>query len=174
MATRIKKKVFKDVTAEQAQQASETFAQKFNALSKVEAKMNEEINKIKSKYQDQVTDLTEDLEEPKEILETYATEQKDNWGKKKSLELLHTTIGFRTGMPKLKPEKGWNWTSITEVLKEKFSEYVRTVTEPNKEKLIADREADGFEAICKKAHFTVVQDETFYVEPKVEELAATA
>jgi phage host-nuclease inhibitor protein Gam len=172
MARRQKKKVISGVSADDAQKASADYVNAFTEQKKIEAKMNEEINKIKSKYQDRITELEEAKEEPYEILNVYATEQKDNWGKAKSIELLHTKIGFRIGMPKLKCDKGFNWTSVTPLLQDHFPDYVRTVIEPNKEKLIADRDSEGFEKMCKKAHIEVVQDENFFVEPKLEELAA--
>lgn len=171
MATREKKKVIVNVTSEQAQDASAAYTKAHVALQSIEAKMNEEINKIKEKYQDKISEQEEKREEQFTVLEVYATEQKDNWGKAKSIDMLHSRIGFRTGTPKLKCDKGWNWTSVTDILNESYADYVRTVTEPNKEKLIADRDTDGFDKLCKKAHITVVQDETFYVEPKVEEVA---
>jgi phage host-nuclease inhibitor protein Gam len=170
MATREKKKVITGVTAEGAQEASAAYTTAHVRQMQIEAKMNEQINKIKAKYQDEITELAEEKDGHFEILEVYAKEQKDNWGKKKSMDLLNATIGFRTGTPKLKCDKGFNWTSVTSLLKEHYPDYVRTVDEPNKEKLIADRDNDGFDKICKKSHVSIVQDETFYVEPKIEEV----
>jgi len=171
MATREKKKVIKGVTTEMAQDASAAYAKAHVSLQSIEAKMNEEINKIKEKYQDKITEQEEKKDEQFVILEVYAIEQKDNWGKAKSIDMLHSRIGFRTGTPKLKLDKGFNWTSVTSLLDEHYPFYIRMVKEPNKEQLIADREIEGFDKICKKAHISVVQDETFFVEPKVEELA---
>lgn len=169
--TRQKKKVITGVMPDQANDASAAYTNAHVRQMKLEAKMNEEINKIKSKYQDEISDLEEQKQEQYDVLEAYAKEQKDNWGKARSIELLHTKIGFRIGMPKLKCDKGFNWTSVTSLLKDNFPEYVREVVEPNKEKLIADRDAEGFAKMCKKAHIEVVQDENFFVEAKVEELA---
>jgi len=166
MATREKKKV-----SEQAQDASAAYTKAHVSLQSIEAKMNEEINKIKEKYQDKISEQEEKRDEQFVVLEVYASEQKDTWGKAKSVDMLHTRIGFRTGTPKLKCDKGFNWTSVTSLLEEHYPDYVRTVSELNKEKLIADREFDGFDKLCKKAHIAVVQDETFFVEAKVEEVA---
>lgn len=171
MATREKKKVIVNVTSEAAQDASQGYTTSHVKLMKVEAKMNEEINRIKSKYQEEIEQLNAEKDTHFEVLEVYATEQQDSWGKAKSLDMLHTKIGFRTGTPKLKCDKGFNWVSVTSLLKEHYPDYVRTIDEPNKEKLIADRDNDGFDKICKKAHVSVVQEETFFVEAKLEELA---
>lgn len=171
MATRQKKKVITNVTTEQATDASQAYTNAHVKQMKLEAKMNEEINRIKSKYQDEMTELQEAKDEQYDVLEAFAKEQKDNWGKMRSIELLHTKIGFRIGTPKVKCDKGFNWTSVTSLLEEHYPAYVRTVVEPNKEMLIADRESEGFDKLCKKAHIEVVQEENFFVEPKVEELA---
>ena len=170
MATRTKTKVFTNVTLEQAQEASKDFAKAKNKLLSIEAKMNAEIDKVKSKYQDDITDLNDSIIEPNAILQAFANEQQSSWGKKKSMELLHTIIGFRTGTPKLDKEKGQTWTTVTEKLQQYFPAFVRTKVEPDKEALIALRDDESFDAIAKKCKISVVQDETFFVEPKKEEV----
>ena len=167
---RQKKKVFMAVTLDTAQAASEQYAVNSNKLSKIEAQMNEQINKVKSKYQDTITDVKESLEEPMELLQVFAQEQKETWGKKKSLELLHCTIGFRTGTPKVTKSKGFTWEGITEIVTKLFPNLVRTKTELDKDALIAMRDEDGFKKIKDDCFIDVVQDETFFVQPKVEEL----
>lgn len=167
---REKKKVYKNVTRELAQQAMNSFAKAANKVSAIEAKMNKELQDVREKYNDDLVVLNDAKDEQVEILETYAYEQKETWGKRKSAELLHGTIGFRTGTPKVKFDKGFNSKSVTAILEESFPEYVRKVVEMDKEKLIANREDESFAAICKKAHIVVVQDETFFVESKAEVL----
>jgi phage host-nuclease inhibitor protein Gam len=167
---REKKKVIANVTREQAEDAMAIFADAANSLGTIEAEMNGKINSIRDKYQDKITGFKEQKDAQVEVLEVFATETHDQWGKKKSMELLHGVIGFRTGTPKVKFEKGFNSKSVTAILQEKYPDYVRTVTEMDKEKLISERDADGFEMLCKKAHIEVVQDETFYVESKTEAL----
>lgn len=168
--TRVKKKVISNVTRDQAETAMAEFAKSANDLSAIEAKMNSELAAIREKYQDRITELNDKKDEQFEVLEVFANETNESWGKKKSLDLVHGTIGFRTGTPKLKYEKGFNGKSVVAILAEKFPDYVRTVTEINKEKLIADRENDGFQKLCEKAHISIDQDETFFVESKSEAL----
>jgi phage host-nuclease inhibitor protein Gam len=169
---RTKKKQYVGVTLENAQSASETFAQCNNKLKKVEAKMNGEIDKIKSKYQDEITGLKESQEEPLEMLEAFALEQKDSWGKKKSLELLHTIIGFRTGTPKVSKNKAFTWEAVTELVSKLFPNLIRTKPELDKETIIALRDQDSFKELKDTCYIDVVQDETFFVQPKEEELVA--
>ena len=88
--------------------------------------------------------------------------------KRKSLETTHGTIGFRTSTPKLKTLKGFTWASVLNLLKEFLPDYVRTAEEPAKDKLLADREDEEVSALFPKVGIAVVQDETFFVEPKKE------
>jgi phage host-nuclease inhibitor protein Gam len=167
---RERKKVHVNVSLDTAQEAMALFSDASNSLSKIEAEMNLKMNAIRDLYQDKITVLETKKEEQVEVLEAYAYEQQDNWGKKKSYELLHGTLGFRTGTPKVKFEKGFNGKSVTAILQEQFPQYVRTVTEMDKEQLIADREESFFANIAKKAHISIVQEETFFVQSKAEQL----
>lgn len=168
--TRIKTKVISNVTLEQAQDASETFATNATKLDKLQAKMNEEINKVKSKYQDDITELQDSLDEPQKVLQAFAEEQKESWGKKKSMELLHTTIGYRTGTPKVTKHKGFSWDAVADLAVKLFPNLVRTKVELDKDSIIALSKEDGFEAIKTGLYIDVVQEESFYVEAKKEEL----
>lgn len=175
--SRTKKKVLANITLEEAQEASQKFTDNATRLAEIEAKMNRAINNFKTKYQDEITQLKEGQVEPIAILTVYATEQRKTWGKRKSLELLHSIIGFRTGMPKVTKNKKFTWEGITEMVKELFPEYVRSVDELDKEAIIAlskDTEDEDFKEIKEKCFIDVVQDETFFVEVKKEEIAEAA
>lgn len=167
---REKKKVIKDVTKETAEQAMSAFAEAANKISSIEAKMNQELQEVRERYSDTLSKLEDQKDEQVEVLEAYAYEQKDSWGKKKSMDMLHGSIGFRTGTPKVKFEKGFNTKSVTAIMEEHYPDYVRSTVELNKEKLIEDREIEGFEVICKKAHIEVIQEDTFFVTSKEEVL----
>ena len=170
--TRVKKKVIANVTLEQAQEASELFATTSTKLSKVEAKMNEEINRVKSKYQDEITELQEALEEPQEVLQVFADEQKNDWGKKKSLELLHCTIGFRTATPKVDKSKKFTWDAVLELMKKNklFKPFIRTKDEINKEAILAEKNEETLKLLREECYVEIKQDENFFVEVKKEEL----
>jgi len=169
---RIRKKVIANVTLEQAQEASELYTTKTTALSLLEAEMNAEINEVKSKYQDQITELTEALEEPMETLQVYATEQRTHWGKKKSIQLLHTIIGFRSGNPKVDKKKSFTWDAVTILVKKCLPEFVRTKDELNKEAILALKPTDKrLEKLKDQCFISIGQDETFYVEAKKEEVS---
>ena len=135
--------------------------------------MDVQITKIRDKYSDELAKLTEEKTGAFEIIQTYAENNRADFGKKKSMELTHGTIGFRTGTPKLNKRKGFTWESVKNLCKEFLPAYIRTQEEVNKEKLLADRDEPTISAVFAKIGVQVDQDETFFVEPK-KELAEVA
>jgi phage host-nuclease inhibitor protein Gam len=171
---RFTKPTISNVSLENAQEASELYATQQNKLEKIEAKMNDEINKVKAKYADEVTELQQSLAEPLEVLQVFASEQKNNWGKKKSQELLHTIIGFRTGTPKVTKDKKFTWDAVLALMKKNmvFSKFIRTSEEINKEAILSEKNEAVLNQLKEEAFVSIDQEEKFYVELKKEELAA--
>ena len=168
--TREKKTVYSGVKQEEMETAFADYARADARIQKINATMDIEMTRIREKWQDELTKLGEVKEKSFDILQAYAMENRDElFSKRKSLETTHGTIGFRTGTPKLKTLKGFTWASVLTMLKEFLPGYVRTVEEPAKDKLLADREDEEVAAMLPKVGVAVVQDETFYVEPKKEE-----
>lgn len=185
MATRQKKTVISGVTREAADVAFATFAKADASINKINATLELTIAKIREKYQTELTALTQERDLAFETLQAFATEnQAELFSKKKSLDMAHGTIGFRTGTPKLKTLKGFTWASALELVKAFMpSSYIRKVEEIAKDKLLADRDLEDvkitesglmeqevtMKVAMAKCGIQVVQDETFYVEPKKEE-----
>lgn len=168
--TREKKAVYSGVTAEQMEQAFAEFAKADARQQKIMADMDVQMTKIREKWQDELQKLTETKDNAFDIMQAYAMENRETlFGKRKSLETVHGTLGFRTGTPALKTLKGFTWSSVLNLLKEFLPGYVRTKEEPDKEKLLADRECEEVADLFPKVGVSVVQVETFYVEPKKEE-----
>lgn len=195
MATkRQKKTVVTGVTREQAEDAFSRYAEADAEEEKITAELELAVVKLRESYSMELMTLKKDKEDAFGVLEAYAREQKDTlFSKKKSLEMAQGIIGFRTGTPKLKAKKGFTWAGVLTLVKEKLPGYVRLTEEVAKDKLLADRDGEV-------AHFSgnppsgepsggvtgtgtrtmrdamaecgieVVQDETFYVERKKEEV----
>lgn len=169
MTTRQKKTLIQGVTAEQANEAFATYAKADASINKINAEIELQLAKLREKKADEITRLSADRDEAFEVLQAYAMEnQAELFVKKKSLEMAHGTIGFRTGTPKLKTFKGFTWASALELVKNFLPDYIRTSEEIAKDKMLADRDVDGMLATMQKCGIGVVQDETFYVEPKKE------
>ncbi|MFS2598876.1 host-nuclease inhibitor Gam family protein [Phocaeicola dorei] len=170
MATkRVKKTVVTGVTREMAEQAFADYAAADAKAQGITAKMDQEMTRVRERYADQLAELCDIKEKNFEVIQTYATENKDKlFSKKKSVNSAHGTFGFRTGNPKLKNLRGFTWAAVTNLCKELLPGYVRVTVELNKNKLLDDREIPEVAEIFPKIGVQVVQDETFYIEPKKE------
>lgn len=170
MGTRTKKQVIANVTREEMEQSFANFAKADAKQQKITAEMDLQIAKIREKYADELETLQEEKDTAFDVMQTYAEENKDElFIKKKSLDLAHGTIGFRTGTPKLKTIKKFTWGACLELVKEFLPSYVRTSEEIAKDKILADRENEDVADNMQRCGMQVVQDETFYVECKKEE-----
>jgi phage host-nuclease inhibitor protein Gam len=166
---REKKKVHTGVTSEQMEAAFSEYAVADARLQKINATIDVKMTQIREQYADEMAKLSNTKDKAFDVMQAYALENKDNlFAKKKSLDSVHGTIGFQKGKPKLKTLKGFTWGAVTNLLKEFLPSYIRTTEEPAKDKLLADRDAEEVVALFPKVGICVVQDETFYVEPKKE------
>lgn len=187
MATRQKKKVISGVTREAADQAFAEYAKADASINKINAEIELQLAKIREKRQAELTVLAQQRDQAFDTLQAFAIEnQTELFSKKKSLEMAHGTIGFRTGTPKLKTMKGFTWEAAKTLVKKFLPDYIRTSEEIAKDKLLADRELEEVEFVdsditkrnmpmsqaMSECGILVVQDETFYVEPKKEETDA--
>ena len=179
-----KKTIITGVTREAADEAFATYAKDDALIQKINAEIELQCAKIREKYADRIAALTTERGEAFYVLQSFATEnQAELFTRKKSLDMAHGTIGFRTGTPKLKTLKGFTWASALNLVKTFLPSYIRQTEEIAKDKLLADRDVElmvaggdpnnrGYQPL--RVHMAdcgiqVVQDETFYVEPKKEE-----
>ena len=172
METRQKKVIITGVSREAAAEAFATYAKSDAQLQKINADIELQCAKIREKYADKLATLTNEREQAFDTLQAFATEnQAELFAKKKSLDMAHGVIGFRTGTPKLKTLKGFTWASALQLVREFLPDYVRQTWDIAKDKLLADRETDTMLENMAKCGIQVVQDEAFYVEPKKEDAA---
>ncbi len=110
------------------------------------------------------------LQNEKEHLETqirlYCEQNRDEFGKKKSLELTHGTLSFRLGTKKVKAIRKFTLKSALETIlglpQATFGRYVRIKEELNREAIIEDETAGLLEEEqLKTMGLQVVQEETF-------------
>ena len=166
---REKKVVHTGVTREEMESAFGEYAVADAKQAKINATIDVQVTNLREKYAEELSNLDEVKEKAFAVMQAFAIENKDDlFAKKKSMESVHGVIGFRTGTPKLKTLKGFTWGAVTNLLKEFLPGYIRTIEEPNKEKLISDRDDEDVAAKFPKVGIAVTQDETFYVDPKKE------
>lgn len=167
--SRVKKVVVSGVTAEQAEAAFADFAKADAKIQHIQSKMDMEMTRIREKYAEQLAALNAAKDKSFDVLQAFAVENRDElFCKKKSVESAHGVFGFRTGTPKLKNLKGFTWAAVTNLCKELLPSYIRISEELAKDKLLADRELPKVAEYFPKIGVQVVQEETFYVEPKKE------
>jgi len=183
MATRQKKAVISGVSRDEADAAFGVYATATAQLDKLTAEIELKCAKIREKYASELTRLGAERDKSFDVLQSYALEnQSELFTKKKSLEMAHGVIGFRTGTPKLKTLKGFTWASVLTLVKEFLPGYVRVSEEVAKDRLLADRDLESvpvlhgdtddvtepMRAAMSHCGIQVVQEETFFVEPKSE------
>ena len=167
--TRTKRIIPTGVTKTQMENAFSTYAKAEARMTKINALIEKQIATIRNKYTNELATLKEIKDTNFDVLQAYALANKDSlFVKKKSLDGLHGTIGFRTGTPKLKTLKGFTWNTVTNLLKEFLPAYVRIAEEPAKDKLLAERNNEQIANFFPKIGVVVTQDETFFVEVKGE------
>lgn len=157
-----------NITAQEAEEILAQYAAADAELEKRNATMDLEITRIRQKYQDKIAQLLEQKALAFEKLQAYAQDNRDVFGNKKSLSMTHGAIGFRTGNPALKTLKGFTWNSVLTLIKKIAPDYVRNKEEVDKETLLASRDKSEVKALMSEIGVQVVQEESFFVEPKKE------
>lgn len=159
----------------EAHEAMRLFAEKSSQLKALEAKMELDIQKARDKYKLKIETLRLEKDDSFDKLKAFAEEHRnDLFTKRKSLDWTHGILGFRTSTPKVDKPSRITWANILEIIKkENLTRFLRTKEEINKEAIVECREDEEVMAKLKDvAGLEVVQTETFFVEPKEEEIAA--
>lgn len=172
---RTKKTVVSGISREQAEQAFAEFAAADAKVNNLTSKMDIEMTRIREKYADQLAEQNARKDTAFDIIQAYALENKDElFSKKKSIESAHGVFGFRTGTPALKTLKGFTWKAVLVLVKDKMPSYVRITEEVDKASLLNDRGKEKVATMYPKIGVQVVQEESFFVEPKKENDAPAA
>lgn len=171
MGKRESKVVVKGVTTDEYNEALKLYAAKDAKIENITSKMDVQINAIRDKHKDELDALTKEKEEARQKVETYCIENPDIFGKKRSIDTIFGSVGFRTGTPKLKLAPKQTWAKVLDNLKSYLPTYVRTTEEPAKDRLLVDRELPEVKEGMQKAGILVDQDERFFIELKKEEVA---
>jgi phage host-nuclease inhibitor protein Gam len=134
------------------------------------ANMDSELQGVRDTYEGRLTSLTLVLEEKTAAARAWAEANPAEFGQRKSIEFTHGIAGFRTGTPKLKTVSKCKWDGVLQSLREAAwgHAYIRVKEEINKEQILADVAANVLsENDLRKAGAQVVQEESFFVEPKL-------
>jgi hypothetical protein len=170
MAKREKKPVLVNISEGAMNEALSEYATADARIAKINAELDVQFTKLRDKVAYELEELDARKSKAWDVVEAYALENRESlFAKKKSIELPHGCIGFRTGTPRLKTLKGFTWGAVTNLLKEFLPGHVRTVVEPAKDKLLADRADEQVFTHFRRCGIEVVQDEAFYIDLKKED-----
>jgi phage host-nuclease inhibitor protein Gam len=141
---------------------------------KLSAEMDRQLQAIREKYDVHLGELKKLVEEKTTVAQAWAEANPEEFkGKRKSIEFMHGTVGFRTGTPKLAKLKKWTWKMVLAALKLNTwgLGYVRTKEEIDKEAILAAyRQKVLTTEDVTAVGVAVIQEESFFVEPKLTEV----
>ena len=164
---REKRQVLSGITRQQMEEAMNDYARLDAQMDRLQATIDLKVAQVRERHSEEMLSLAARREQAMDILMTWAEENKEHvFDRRKSLELPNGTIGYRTGTPKLKTLKGFTWEAVLSLVRLHCPDYIRTTEAVAKDRLLADREADGMSEKMKAVGICVVQDETFFVEPR--------
>jgi phage host-nuclease inhibitor protein Gam len=134
-----------------------------------EIKIEQEKAEIDAKHQSALVEMNDAIEAVEIAAEVYCERHPEIFGEAKSIDLVLAKIGYRTNPPKVEKNRGkekWELIAARLLSTDWGEKYIRYPDpEVNKEALIADR-AVLTEDQLEDAGVSVVQEETFFIEPK--------
>lgn len=167
MKTRNAKTRKTNITPAQFEEAMARYAAAERREAEINKAVEAEVNDILKNYEDELACLAQGKSRAFDIVQSYCLNNKEAFfDKRRSIGTIDAIAGFRLGTPRLKTTKGANWNKVLQELKEKLPEYVRTVEEPAKDLLLADRHTERVAPVLVQIGVHVVQDELFYIESK--------
>lgn len=130
-----------------------------------EKRMAEKIATVQRNHAERQADLKEQIKKGERIAAKFAKANPDLFGKLRSVELVGCRVGFRTGNWTFSTAKGVTLKALADLMRgiAWAKDYVRTVYETDKERLIADREKLTPDQIAQIG-IKFEREERFYIE----------
>lgn len=143
-----------------------------NAERKITADLDAVIHAAREFVQPELTEISASLAILTAKAQAWAEAHPEKFAKKKSLELTHGTLGFRTGTPKVALlNRKWSWKKALKFTETSLPGFIRHVPEIDKDAILADFTNGAATAVeLASAGLKVVQDESFYIEPNLTKL----
>jgi phage host-nuclease inhibitor protein Gam len=135
----------------------------------VVSRRDKAVLEITKPYDEDLAGLATRIAAQTESLRAWAEANPAEFGKRKSIEMIDGTIGFRTGTPALKLlSRAWNWAKALAAVERTLPNFIRSKPEIDKEAIISQREE--LKEFLPSCGLKVDQGETFFVEPKLSEI----
>ena len=173
MKTRIKIKMQTPATREEAEAVMNELALAENNKRHISTVLDREILAAQERVAPALAQCEEVIREKSAALKAWAEANPHLFSKRKSIDLLAGTLGFRTGTPKLALlNKQWNWETVTEAVQHFLPNFIRNKPEVDKEAILGQREEEIIKFTLPKCGLKVTQGESFFVEPNLTETEA--
>lgn len=163
-------------TRAEAEEAISTVAALTNKRRIVAAQMDKRLLAIKEEYEAELGHLDKEIAAGSDSLRAWAEANPQEFPKgRKSIEFLAGTLGFRTGTPKLALlSRAWTWDKVLAAIEAFSFQFIRNTPAVDKEAILAFAAAEADKArleakVLRPIGLKIVQDESFYVEPKLTE-----
>lgn len=152
------------------------YAESTAKIAEIEAQMNLEIAKVREKFEGKISDIKASADTIFDDLNAYASLHPETFpAGRKSVDLIHGTLGFRTGQPSLSIPRGKTAEDLCNAMLAlpAVACFVRRTNVVDKSAVIgaltSDKPSDS-KAVLSSIGFRVTQAERFYVDPKYEEV----
>lgn len=109
-------------------------------IQQAEGKMNEEIQTIRDRFEKETNQAQQEVLALEEDLEVFCIQNKEEFETRRTKEMVHGRVGFRTAPPSVRLlNRKYNWETVLELLKKvRFGRlFLRTVEQVDKEKILA-------------------------------------
>ena len=137
---------------------------------RLQALMEYRKKKIDDELAPPITILLSRIAESSEQLRGWALANPTEFGTRRSIELIHGTLGFRIGNLKLVKKTKSTWDDLVDIVAGALGRvYIRTKYEVDRESIIAHRSDIPPDAM-EECGLSVIQEDAFFVEPKFEDV----
>lgn len=156
------------ITRDDAERLVNEIATEESTRRQLAAAMDEQILAIRADYGPQLEAHGASIKANTQLVQAWADSNPAEFSKRKSIDFPAGRVGYRTGTPKAKTRAGFTWARVIEKLKSLAwgEAFLRISEEVAKDEIIAATTQGRLSANeLISIGVTVVQDETFFVEP---------
>jgi len=139
----------------------------------LEAEMNEQLTAVRARYEIRLSEIAEQRKAQAALIEQFCVDHRAEFDARKSRELTHGTVNFRTSPPSVRlVGRKWTWPSVLETLLKRLQQFVRTKQEVNKDEILRAHAAGEItDERLADVGLKVSQDETFGYDLKLDSIA---
>ena len=158
---------------EELERAMGEYAAATLALEARKVEMENALREVRDEYEQELAGLKLAAEVPFKQLELWARRHPEQFEAKRSMDLVHGSIGYRTGMPRVSVKRGTDENALCELLENHgYGRAVRVAKELDKEEIIrcarseSEEEKHFAEGLASEFGLKVSQTERFYAEAR--------